>query len=358
MKTFSQSMSDYEAWLSNELQGELVKKDLKKKHEKMCKNAFAFLRATYWRWAEIIGTITEVEQMPLVLAIGDTHLENFGTWRDVEGRLVWGANDFDDAAVMPYALDLVRLAASAILAADGSVADGAIAEMLYEGYREGLNNPAPVTLEKGKAWLREELLLSDEDRDDFWDEYENPEEEWRAASARFVTALAASLPQGSGDFKPWPISKGTGSLGRPRFFAYVENWQGGPVLREAKALVPSAWSLVHNPTDRTIRTGQIAAGRSRAPDPHYRAFDRILVRRLSPSSRKIETKEDAKTLLDGKMLKLMGREIANCHSDDAATAAAISNDFARRRPNWLREAAQAAAEATEREWNAYRTSAC
>ena len=51
-----------------------------------------------------------------VLAVGDIHLENFGTWRDADGRLVWGVNDFDEAAQMPYVLDLVRLAASALLA--------------------------------------------------------------------------------------------------------------------------------------------------------------------------------------------------------------------------------------------------
>ena len=28
--------------------------------------------------------------------------ENFGTWRDADGRLVWGVNDFDEAAVMPW----------------------------------------------------------------------------------------------------------------------------------------------------------------------------------------------------------------------------------------------------------------
>ena len=54
---------------------------------------------------------------PEVLAVGYLHIENFGTWRDAEGRLVWGINDFDEACRMPYAIDLVRLAASAVIAA-------------------------------------------------------------------------------------------------------------------------------------------------------------------------------------------------------------------------------------------------
>jgi len=32
-----------------------------------------------------------------VLAVGDLHVENFGTWRDAEGRLIWGVNDFDES---------------------------------------------------------------------------------------------------------------------------------------------------------------------------------------------------------------------------------------------------------------------
>ena len=79
---------------------------------------FAFLRGTFWRWAETIlrGLPGPGGMQPPSSAVGDIHLENFGTWRDDDGRLVWGVNDFDEAAEMPYALDLVRLATSALLA--------------------------------------------------------------------------------------------------------------------------------------------------------------------------------------------------------------------------------------------------
>lgn len=39
------------------------------------------------------------------MAVGDLHVENFGTWRDIEGRLVWGVNDFDEAHPLSYAND-------------------------------------------------------------------------------------------------------------------------------------------------------------------------------------------------------------------------------------------------------------
>ena len=43
----------YEAWLKKQLRAD-CQEDLKKKHEKMAEDAFQFLRATYWRWAETI----------------------------------------------------------------------------------------------------------------------------------------------------------------------------------------------------------------------------------------------------------------------------------------------------------------
>ena len=107
----------YESWLRT--QCKVVEDDLAHKHEKMRKNPFVFLRATYYRWARRIEKICpELVDAPSALCVGDIHLENFGTWRDDDGRWVWGVNDFDEAAVMPYAFDLVRLTASVELRED------------------------------------------------------------------------------------------------------------------------------------------------------------------------------------------------------------------------------------------------
>ncbi|NNH85752.1 DUF2252 family protein [Rhizobium laguerreae] len=354
MTTISQSVRNFETWLAGELGDDLVKHDLREKHEKMRSDDFVFLRATYWRWCEIILDICpELTGAPQVLAIGDTHLENFGTWRDVEGRLVWGVNDFDDAAVMPYALDLVRLAASAVLARGG---DGPsvrkIGELILSGYRRGLENPLPVILERDHKWLRKALLLPNSERREFWEKYEMLQPGKKPPPAAYVEALADALPLGAGPFAAKPRSGGTGSLGRPRFVAYAE-WQGGPVLREAKALVPSAWSLRHNPRDVAIHASEIANGRARSADPHYRVSGRTLVRRLSPNSCKIEIDRHPEILLSPTMLELMGFEIANCHSDDAAAVAAILMDLAARGNEWLHEAARAAASSVSAEQKAY-----
>jgi uncharacterized protein (DUF2252 family) len=100
----------------------------------------------------------ELAKGPQVLAVGDLHVENFGTWRDSEGRLIWGVNDFDEAYPLSYANDLVRLAVSAHLA----VAAGHlplkrkdICDAILEGYREGLESRGlPFVLGEKHEWLR------------------------------------------------------------------------------------------------------------------------------------------------------------------------------------------------------------
>lgn len=353
MTTFAASIRSYEAWLEKELDGELVKKDLKEKHDKMTGPAFAFLRATYWRWAETILEIRpELGDAPPLLAIGDTHLENFGTWRDVEGRLIWGANDFDDAAPMPYALDLVRLATSALLAGEKDGCDAAdIAKAILSGYRRGLVDPAPVVLERKHKWLRKLVRLPELERADFWKKIE--ELKRKAPPPRFLEALRGALPEPDLPVTITSRTAGTGSLGRPRFVGLAE-WHGGPVVREAKALVSSAWSLRHDPNDRQLHAAGIAAGRFRAPDPHYAVVGRVVVRRLSPNSRKIEVEGSVSKLLSSDMLEIMGFEIANCHADRQECRDAVRRDLKKRRKGWLSNAASAAARSIVKEHAAYK----
>src|SRR5215470_8882315 len=113
----------------------------------MRKNPFVFLRATYYRWARKIGKICPgLVSAPSALCVGDIHLENFGTWRDEDGRWVWGVNDFDEAADMPYAFDLVRLTTSVELAPDMKIRGADAADAILEGYRGGLTHPGPALL--------------------------------------------------------------------------------------------------------------------------------------------------------------------------------------------------------------------
>jgi uncharacterized protein (DUF2252 family) len=105
----------YEAWLSRHTS--VVRADLRLKHTRMAESPFVFLRATFYRWLQCWPEVCpRLLDAPRVLAVGDLHVENFGTWRDQEGRLIWGGQRVDEACVLPYTQDLVRLAASAMLA--------------------------------------------------------------------------------------------------------------------------------------------------------------------------------------------------------------------------------------------------
>lgn len=108
------STSSYERWLGRQI--DIVRADLETKHELMAESAFVCFRGTYYRWLERVADTAPGLDAPVVAGVGDLHVENFGTWRDAEGRLVWGVNDFDESEELPYTHDLARLAASALLA--------------------------------------------------------------------------------------------------------------------------------------------------------------------------------------------------------------------------------------------------
>jgi hypothetical protein len=316
----------------------------------MKKSPFAFLRATYWRWAEIIGDVwADIGNAPLVLAVGDIHLENFGTWRDVDGRLVWGVNDFDEAAEMPFVLDLLRLAASAVLGAGKSRGPaGPICRAILTGYRNGLHAPKPFVLDREHAWMRQMFVASEKDRTDFWDKM-TPD--MGAAQHqpldRYLQGLRNAMPDPMLEMTVWPRSGGLGSLGRPRWVALAE-WQGGAVVREAKAAVPSAWARVPGRGVARIAVSEITRGRYRAPDPWYRlTSESVIIRRLSPNARKIELKKegDAKLLLQKNMLQAMGHELANVHLGVVNRSAEIERYLRKREDDWLTRAAERAVEA-------------
>ena len=85
-----EATKSYEHWLGGHMR--LVKSDVKAKHKIMHDSAFGFFRATYYRWLQQQPKhCLEAEGAPKLLGVGDLHLENFGTWRDGEARLVWAS---------------------------------------------------------------------------------------------------------------------------------------------------------------------------------------------------------------------------------------------------------------------------
>lgn len=346
MISFAQSKSRYEHWLAKSLGSDFVAADLARKNTLMRESPFVFLRGTYWRWAEsAFEVLPDLAKAPQVLSVGDIHLENFGTWRDDDGRLVWGVNDFDEAATMPYALDVVRLATSAVLAANPAkvaikVANVATAiSPIIEGYTKGLKTPAAVVLEQDRAWLRGKVVVPEEDRKKFWKKIDQRVIE--PAPERFRKTLEAAMPERHISFDTARRVAGTGSLGRPRWIA-VATWRGGWIVRESKAVLTSAWQLVHGGPEKLF-LAEIAGGEFRAPDPWYRVSDGIVTRRLSPNNRKIEAGSIDTDLNGQKMLAAMGFELANIHLGERNAHTTIARDFEARKPEWWTAATKTAA---------------
>ncbi|MCW7990321.1 hypothetical protein XF35_34975 [Streptomyces platensis subsp. clarensis] len=110
--------------------GELLAADpaaFRVKFRKMAASAFAFYRGTaclFYRDLEEYaaqdgggkdsGPYLD-ERTARVWIHGDLHAENFGTYMDATGRLIFNVNDFDEAYVGPFTWDLKRFAASVAL---------------------------------------------------------------------------------------------------------------------------------------------------------------------------------------------------------------------------------------------------
>src|SRR4249919_389222 len=141
-----EATENYRTWLGTKLT--LTDEEWKRRKKRVAESTpFEFLRATFYRWSQWWPTVCEgLDNAPLVLGVGDVHVENFGTWRDAEGRLVWGINDFDEAADIPYPFDLVRLATSAFLIPHSPLPPRDVANAIHAGYSDGLADPRPTLL--------------------------------------------------------------------------------------------------------------------------------------------------------------------------------------------------------------------
>ncbi|MER6100984.1 DUF2252 domain-containing protein [Streptomyces sp. NPDC001832] len=103
--------------------GELLAADpaaFRVKFRKMAGSAFAFYRGTACLFyndleRERHGGPYLDERTGRVWIHGDLHAENFGTYMDANGRLIFNVNDFDEAYVGPFTWDLKRFAASVAL---------------------------------------------------------------------------------------------------------------------------------------------------------------------------------------------------------------------------------------------------
>src|SRR5260221_9422199 len=336
-----ESTRSFERWLRGHIH--LRQHELDYKHEMMAADTFSFLRATFYRWAEqALQALPELAEAVRVLAVGDLHVENYGTWRDVEGRLVWGVNDFDETYRMPYTFDLVRLATSAGLAA----AEGHLnidlkqaCPRIMQGYLGALRaDGRPMVLAEQDRWLRKMASGRLRDPVAFWARVQALPTARGWLPPNLKPLLLRRMPAGANNVRYVRRRSGLGSLGRERLVAIAE-WHDSAIAHEAKALAPSAWEWAH--TDHAsgrIHYLELAASAIRCPDPLTEVREGWLVRRLSPDCSRIELDSLPVQRDEGRLLRSMGWEAGNIHLGTRAAGKAILADLNGRKSAWLREA--------------------
>jgi uncharacterized protein DUF2252 len=340
----------YEHWLGQKIP--LVRKDLSFKHQRMAESAFVLLRGTFYRWMQLWPAIcSRLADAPSIPCVGDLHVENFGTWRDSEGRLIWGVNDVDEACELPYTNDLVRLATSAALASRRGhfqldVRD--LCEAILDGYATAFHRGgAPLVLEERRRWLRQIAHNKLRDPKIFWAKLLGAP---KATGQVPHVLLKASMPETRLPYRVVRRIAGVGSLGRPRFVALAD-WRGALIAREAKASAPSAAVWATGRTSADV-DGIALFGRGvRAPDPFFRKANGWLIRRLSPDCSRIELEELPRLRDEERLLRAMGWETANLHL--GCGRAGIRRDLGNRKRRWLETAAVAMADAVEADWRGW-----
>ena len=347
----------YERWLSKYLT--IVPADLKKKHEEMAASVFPYFRATFYRWMQLWEERREPwARAPKLLAVGDLHVENFGTWRDADGRLVWGVNDFDEVYTLPFTLDLIRLAVSAHLAIEGahlSLPRRDACDAILNGYTRGLEvGGTAMVLAERHDWLRH--MVTGELRDPvlFWKKMEALPTLRKAIPKSARQGLERLLPERRMQYRIAHRQAGLGSLGRERYVALAE-YHGGMIAREAKALAPSAcaWAAGKK-ASRRIRYGEILSTAVRCRDPFVRQEGRWIVRRLAPDCSRIELSSMPRVRDEAKLLYSMGFETANIHLGSRGITRRIRPALDRLPQHWIHEAAEIMMAEIVKDWKAWK----
>jgi hypothetical protein len=299
----------------------------------------------------------ELARAPQVLAVGDLHIENFGTWRDLEGRLIWGVNDFDEAWPAAYTVDLVRLLASAYLAIEEehlSLTRKEASRAIEQGYRDSIaKGGRPLVLAEHHRWLR--LLALNKLRDPvrFWEKLRACPRYKGTLPTAIAKLLKSTLPFRDETYELRSRVAGLGSLGHPRIVA-LATWQGAHVAREAKQLTPSAWIWARHLNTTEILSRKLVDCAVRIRDPHVHFAEHWIVRRLAPDCCHIEINTLPTERDEEKLLYYMGWETANIHLGSQKAIPAIKRDLAPRKDRWLRKAAKAMLKATLADWKVWR----
>jgi hypothetical protein len=341
--------TNYDAWLT--AMKPAFRHDLEAKSADMARSPADFLRSTFYWWACRFPVLCpDLQDAPAVRAAGDVHVANFGTWISADARLRWGLNDFDEACVLPFTNDLVRLAASALVARTDLDPD-TTASAILDGYTSCLqaNDPgaadvadddelavavaaARVPARAYYAKLRKSEKLNDAERG-------------------HLAPVVSRLRDITAGGELYRRVAGRGSLGRVRVFALRK--RSGNAL-EAKRVLRSAWAWAArggpgtpaDGDDRNEDQRALLQDSRRHRDPlswmETLGGHEWVLRRLTPERATIAFADGTAVSADlaGGLLRRMGAATAGIHLLSGDPAPLLSY-LAARPAGWLTAAAAA-----------------
>ena len=85
------------------------------KYNALTESPHRFFRGTNHLFVEHIAKETVLKNVPFVWNCGDLHVENFGSFKGANRLVYFDINDFDEAAIAPCTVDLVKLCTSIFL---------------------------------------------------------------------------------------------------------------------------------------------------------------------------------------------------------------------------------------------------
>lgn len=233
-------------------------------------NPFAFFRGTAPLFYSTLPMHRALADSPLVLACGDLHLENFGSYKGDNRLVYFDTVDFDEACVAPVGFELARFLTSILVAAKPLKFSDATAAKLVTGFIESYaasiasakprwverslaTGPVRKLLQSLKGRHRSDLVAQRTVRkagkiklviDGKRTLAITPQDRARAES---ILAAYASTQAATGSFEPIDVARrisGNGSLGLERFVALVRGNGNadGQTLIDIKLTNPSALS--------------------------------------------------------------------------------------------------------------------
>jgi uncharacterized protein (DUF2252 family) len=323
------------------------------KIERMRVSPLAFLRGSAPLFYEILAAKPSLADGPAGdgWIVGDLHLENFGAFRPVgDDDAAFGVNDFDDCAIAPQRLDLLRLVTSLILGARDHALGGAwvvaLADAMLDAYASGRRFAAPRSIERMIEIVSERTrweLLDARTQLEGARRHFAPRDRYprldaatgraaRAAFARYVKALPdADDAREDGAFDVLDVAfrvAGTGSLGALRVAVLTSGKgekRGGWVFDMKEEDEPSVRLFSRAvAAEPKVPAARVAAGITAclAHPPRMIGVTRLgrasmFVRRLAPQEDKLDlTKVPREELVP--LVRHLGALVAAAHRRGAA----------------------------------------